>query len=507
MNLKISTLVLFTLISTQLFAQDENDALRFGQTFNFGTSRAMSVGGATGALGADFSSVLTNPAGIGLYRASEISFSPAMTFSESKAQFSNTEITDQSKFNFNSLGLIISNAEKNKRSQGRRKNWRATNVVIGFNRLANYNSEHSYSGTDNQSSVIESFEEEFNQLGGFNSNSIALVSDAAYAAYTGYLIDENTEDPTVAKSYVPYQDGLMRTKSVIQSGSNIEYAIGAGASYKDKFYLGGTLGLPRIEYDRTQTITEQDISGKLNNDFNYFTLEERLATQGNGVNFKLGAIWRVTKNLRLGASVHTPTAYSLTDISSTSIETHTDSLLINSGISNSPIVNWSTDEPLLSQYTFVSPMKALLSATLLLGQKGFLSGDLEYVDYAGMRYNYGNGFQAESEIINAVIKGTYKSTMNLRLGGEFKMSPLFALRAGFSLNGNPLKEVGRSTAATTYNAGLGYRKNKFFADFVGQYATATFNDVTHQLNRSVLIPNAGLTRNDINLGLTVGWRF
>ena len=66
--------ILFTsfLLSPSLFAQSEVDALRFSREDIHGTARAMSMGGAFGALGGDQTAISINPAGIAVYRSSEV---------------------------------------------------------------------------------------------------------------------------------------------------------------------------------------------------------------------------------------------------------------------------------------------------------------------------------------------------------------------------------------------------------------------------------------------------
>ena len=72
-NMKKITYILFSLIlSAPLFAQSEIDALRFSQEDIQGTARAMSMGGAFGALGGDQTGVSINPAGIAVYRSSVV---------------------------------------------------------------------------------------------------------------------------------------------------------------------------------------------------------------------------------------------------------------------------------------------------------------------------------------------------------------------------------------------------------------------------------------------------
>ncbi len=57
---------------TLIMAQTEFDAQKLVQGDINGTARYMSMAGAFGALGGDASSIKDNPAGLGIYRSSEI---------------------------------------------------------------------------------------------------------------------------------------------------------------------------------------------------------------------------------------------------------------------------------------------------------------------------------------------------------------------------------------------------------------------------------------------------
>ena len=59
-----------------IHAQDLADALRYSNIAVSGTARAGAMGNAFGALGGDFTSASINPAGIGLYRSSELTITP-----------------------------------------------------------------------------------------------------------------------------------------------------------------------------------------------------------------------------------------------------------------------------------------------------------------------------------------------------------------------------------------------------------------------------------------------
>nr|HPG99937.1 hypothetical protein [Tenuifilaceae bacterium] len=62
---------------TQLFSQTIEDGIRFSQTLNGGTARSISLGGAIGALGGDFTSLSINPAGLGVYKSGELTVTPS----------------------------------------------------------------------------------------------------------------------------------------------------------------------------------------------------------------------------------------------------------------------------------------------------------------------------------------------------------------------------------------------------------------------------------------------
>ncbi|MDR2917287.1 MAG: hypothetical protein LBV74_21035, partial [Tannerella sp.] len=66
--------VLLLVCNMGIFAQgNEIDAFTLTNSDLGGTARSMSMAGAFGALGGDISAISNNPAGLGIYRSSEIS--------------------------------------------------------------------------------------------------------------------------------------------------------------------------------------------------------------------------------------------------------------------------------------------------------------------------------------------------------------------------------------------------------------------------------------------------
>ena len=68
-----------------LNAQDAFDVLQMSQTELRGSSRFQSMAGAFGALGGDISTLTQNPAGIGVYRNSDIGITLSLDFNSTEA--------------------------------------------------------------------------------------------------------------------------------------------------------------------------------------------------------------------------------------------------------------------------------------------------------------------------------------------------------------------------------------------------------------------------------------
>ena len=488
-------------------AQDEHDALRYSFTPYQGTARGMGIGGAVGSIGADFSSLSVNPAGIGVYKTSELLFSPSFSVSNNKSNYLGTEASaNSSKFNLTNFGIVIaSNQEK----KGRRKTgWKAVNVAFGMNRLATFKNEYTYTGRNNKSSIIESYADDFNSIGGLTSSTLNNVNFSAYGAYQTYLIDRGLgADSNNAVSYVPYTQGLNQTKRVTETGGMNEYLISVGGNYRDRFMLGATLGINSLKYDRVLRFNEEDASNDLNNDFKYMNYAERLATTGTGINLKVGAIIKPNQNFRFGLALHTPTHIELNDASSISITSHTDSLKMNIGVSTDPITEYVQDSALVFNYSLNTPYKALASAMVLFGKAGFITADIEYVDYSAMRYNFGTGYENATNAINKVIKDAYKGAMNVRIGAEARLSNV-SLRGGFAYYGSPYKSSASKGARSNISAGIGYRDRYWFIDASYIYSMQETSEVPYILVRKDAgIQAANIQNTRSNVVLTLGVKF
>ena len=88
-----------------LFSQEQGeiDALRFSREDIYGTARAMSMGGAFGALGGDMTGVSINPAGIAVYRSSEVI--GTLNLSNEKSKVGSRD-ANKFQFNMDNIGFV-----------------------------------------------------------------------------------------------------------------------------------------------------------------------------------------------------------------------------------------------------------------------------------------------------------------------------------------------------------------------------------------------------------------
>ncbi len=141
------------LFSMGLTAQTLDDAIRLSTLDHTGTARYMGAGGAMTALGADYSASAYNPAGLGLIRRSELTFTPLLYSNNTDARWSANRENDRfSNLQFSNFGLVISGQPGNSGS------FTNFSFAVGYNRLANFHS-HIFSSTRNEGSILDRFTE------------------------------------------------------------------------------------------------------------------------------------------------------------------------------------------------------------------------------------------------------------------------------------------------------------------------------------------------------------
>ncbi len=454
----------FFLTSLAAHAQDQSDALRYSQ-HSFGTTaRSLGMGGAFGALGADFSSLAINPAGIAVYRRSEFTISPVLEMGNNDVSYLGTSSTDsKGNFGLGNLGLVLAFPKEKKQS-----GWKGVSFGFGYNRINTFSKRVTFEGVNMNNSINNYFAELANGVDNYTLFNDDYYQFDAGLAYKTYLINPTPED---SNYYNPIsQGGVVKQKGILSSkGSHGEIDISLGANYDDKIFLGATIGIPYFRYTQTSTLEEYDVDGTINDttylkDFKNSAFTQKLSTQGNGVNLKLGIIYKPSDMFRLGLAVHTPTYYELNDQYSSSLSVDYVGERFNE---ESPSGNFS--------YNLMTPFKAVASAAVLFQGQGLISIDYEYLNYKMSRLG-SNEFENYFTDVNRTIKNDYSYGHNLNMGVEYRYK-IFAFRAGAALQSSPYDGKfdfsDGNLSSISYTGGFGFKGDNFFLDL--GYGYTQFN--------------------------------
>ena len=111
MNIKINSLIVASILVTLAFgelkAQTIYDAYKFSWQTQEGTARSMAMGNASVALGGDLGTISINPASTGVFRFSEASFTPSLSFNSSKADYLGTRSSNnRTRFGVSNFGYV-----------------------------------------------------------------------------------------------------------------------------------------------------------------------------------------------------------------------------------------------------------------------------------------------------------------------------------------------------------------------------------------------------------------
>ncbi len=431
-------------------AQNVDDALRYSQIFYGGTARFMSMGGAFTALGGDISSLSQNPAGLGVFRSSELIITPQMYHIKTSAGFNGIVSDNLSNFNLSQAG-IVSNIVSNNNETG----LITLNVGYSFNKTNNLNQSIIIRGTSASSSMADYW------VLRADGSTKANLPDDAWAANRTWLIDtlsgSNTLYGTVFSNYgdsPPSKYGQTIRRIITNEGYTGEHAISIGGNYSNKIFFGATLGISKLRYTSHYEHLEST-NVALDSKFQNFTYTDHFEDKGTGYSLKIGAIIKPIDALRIGLAFHTPTWYKI------------DEYYYNDLTSNFTDGGHyeSSGNPSRFNYALATPYRLLAGVAVQIKKIAILSADYEYVDYSTARFSQtGDNYDYSDKNLN--IRNSLKSTSNIRLGGELRLNKLY-LRTGYGYYGKAFK-TGEDNADLDYSSisfGAGFREQNLSIDF------------------------------------------
>lgn len=506
----------FSCFSVVAFAQIPEDVLKYSWQPVNGTARINAIGGAMGSLGGDITATFVNPAGLAFYKTIDIAFSPGYSFLKNKSNFRGTNATDKgSYFNVGPTGVVGG-------WQGR-NNWSSA-VSLAVNRTANFRNKIYYTGKNDFSSSAEQYAAEAAGSGIFigdipGSND---VSFGTRMAVYNFLVDTTTlpghsgPDVISLAMWDALKNGgtflVDQSHTIETSGGITEFALGLAANKDDKLYVGGSIGIPVVKYEKKSIFLEKDATGNNDNNFDYSELSETFTTKGVGVNLKLGIIVKPVEFVRLGLAVHSPTWYSFEDSYEGTMAVNLENYRTTPGTTTVTSDELNGGTPTY-KYELISPWKIMLSGSYVIReiedvrkQKGFITADIEYATYKSNKFRNAedyddNGYYDE---LNDVMKSYYKNAINFRIGGELKFTTIMG-RLGFAYYGSPYADKELKANKMFLSGGLGYRNAGMFIDLT--YAHGLHKDVSFPYRLPDKANTFASTKGSGgNISLTVGFK-
>lgn len=466
-----SWLVLF--LPSILLGQNEMDVLRYTDTDFFGSARTEAMAGSFGALGADFTAIQINPAGIGRFSSSHFSFGLTNTTPRVTAEYQDEEtLTTSNNTKIGNIGVVFTGD-----ISGENNGKMYRQFTIGYTRLRNFQMEKQYEG-QNFNSLLDVFA---NDGAGIPLEDFSIYDERPFS--TGLALDAEAlfYDPINQTYQSRLTSGDMYHERTIRTEGGIgEWHIGISENYLNKLYYGASFGIRRIKYNQyvfhKETVLEPDSTSILA--FDYFN---NLEVVGRGWNIKLGMIYLPHESLRLGLAFESPTWLNIVEEFDADMIAYHNFGTVEVPEEFKPFGGFD--------YRMRTPMKLRGSMAFIFENRGALNFDLEFLDYGRGQLNAAANASINSydfEFENNEVQAQFRPVLNLRIGGEYLITREVFIRGGFGLLPQPYqREINNFSGINkTFALGLGYEKGPLNLDM--SFRSFNFNEDYYAFDPSQL---------------------
>lgn len=497
-----------------------------------GTARYVGMGGAMNALGADISTIATNPAAIGLYRRSDAAFTASATIQPNGNSMGDIEKArgsfDQAGFVYacrvDGRGLKYLNFGFNYQKRRNFKNY------IGLNNVGLQN----YLSQSWQMRDLCNLESGWLDLDASKSD-YQLTTPLTVVGYDAQLISPTRDENGNVTDYVPsYAQSYNYHR--VQWGGVQEYDFNVSFNHSDQIYGGVTLGIynvnmnTRLEYGEVLV----DNSGATCN-YNMVNLEE---LTGTGFDVKLGLILRPIEEspFRLGFSFNTPIFYDLTQNSYLYMRSpyeYTDE--------HGDTYQYTEADGEIGDYDYRirTPWKVNISMATTVGNWFAFDAEYEVSKYTGAQVRYPNysdyydtyASSSKDKALGNEIDLCLQAQHTFRVGAEARFAKGVYGRLGYNYVSKAIKDdafLNLFTESPSYaystntdyvnwgainrvTAGLGVRGKHLYADFAYQYQNQSGDVYAFHVAESDGVTNSlkgqSVDLNRHNVMLTLGYKF
>lgn len=434
------------------------DALRYTDKDLGGSARFKAMSGAFGAVGGDLSAINVNPAGNAIFSYNSAAFSFGFNNKNNKALYKGNETSERyNAIDIGQMGTTFVFNSRNPESAMKK-------FVIGINyeNTKNFNNDLYIAGTNPNSSISDYFVSaaNFGNKGtAFTENDLSVhanetLSDAyaylgsfygidaqqAFLGYQAHVINPNDD----GDGYVSNMGtGPYNQKNYItSSGFNGKLTGNFATQLGDRFYVGANLNLHFTDNTRYSAVSEvaaQPTTGEVSS----LLFENEIYTYGSGFSFNIGAIAKVTDEMRLGLAYESPTWFRLTDELTQSLSSNVqagDNYYIRPNVIN-----------IYNKYTVQTPASYTGSFAYIFGKSGLISVDYTLKDYSNTKLKPTDSFS----YVNNILSNELTTSSEVRIGAEYRIKQL-SLRGGYRFEQSPYKHHKTVGDLNSFSAGLGY---------------------------------------------------
>ena len=515
------------MVAASTNAQNIVNAVHIGTESISGTARYRSMAGAFGALGGDPSVMTDNPAGLAIYRGTNVlTVTPHWGFTGTKSKGTEEATNKDNNFALSNLSAIFSYRTPNSDN--------LVNFTFGLSIDRQYENNSKYNTIiDGGSSFGEYLTNQANNyLGGTLSPSTAFdwYNEGTTApfltmlAYDQFAVVDDPFNPHAVlnpvkvykennkEPYIPYKRLYVNEETRLD-----HYNISGAFNINDIFYLGATMSISDYRsIQRTEFCEDYDYDymGSFvdyNNDVEF---------KGSGIGFQAGVIWSPFDSWRIGASVHTPTWTTI------------DEYYIGSMLTDDERVDDWTDFSDSWRYEFSTPWEYQFSAAYIFGTRGLLSFEYDMRDFTTMEYSHNRSYGLTDNFFNGAndcIDRYLQAQHTFKVGSEYRITPNLSARLGYAFSTSPYTDealygniaaadinqcyyettkINYQTLGNQYyiTGGLGWTGTNWYVDAAFMYHHSKYHAAAYPGDFAPTEP-IDVNFGEKNFDVTIGYRF
>lgn len=455
---RLLTLSVFILvIAFQARAQNINDALLFSnQAVQFGDQREI-INPVTGvmpgtAYNSGFGAFLDNPASIALFDNSFGEFGLTYKSVNEDAMYQGVSRSfDDSQTNISNVGFIYSFPT----TQG------SLVIGAGYNQHSAGNRTLGINARNGNSTITDQFKAPGNtyQQIAYETYAIDYLEFPSECGYENDQFIGNECESIFRVGFDQYGDflGIRQQGEITERGNGGEYSAFIATEFQPNLMIGASVGIlaGNFEYDRVfQEVDEfndynfqaidSDGDGEPETDIDTILLSDEVDSRYSGFRGRVGALYKITPNLNVGASYTLPSKISVDENYRAEIRTTLDN-------------GEGFNDDLNGQFSYSVSYPSRVNLGLALEDIEGLSVSLstDYTNYSNVEIDFESDELFEDELAeNELISNEFAKVWNFRGGISYDVNQYASVRAGYGFLPSRFKDG--LDDKSIYSAGLGF---------------------------------------------------